>query len=126
MPKIQILYDEYQTPEFAVLKWESFEKLMHKAEQNMNDEDLAEWADIQSKGDKGLPSAVAHLIIDGMNPIKAIRKWRGYKQCELAKLANISAVTLNRIEKEQQAPSYQTLNALATILAVDIKDLMIE
>ena len=56
----------------------------------MSDEDLAEWADIQNEGDKGLPSDVAHLIIDGMNPIKAIRKWRGYKQCELAKLATIS------------------------------------
>lgn len=52
--------------------------------------------------------------------IKMIRKARGLKQIELARLADMSVSYLSEIENDRTAPSLRTLLKITRALHVDI------
>ncbi len=55
--------------------------------------------------------------------IKAIRKLRNIKQCELAKQANISQPALSNIESGKRNPSISTIKRIAQILNCSVYEL---
>ena len=65
-------------PEWAVLPYEEYLKLLEQAEmlEDIPDYDLAK-AELERGEDELIPSEVVYAILDGENPIKVWRDYRG-------------------------------------------------
>ena len=56
--------------------------------------------------------------------IKELRQNKGLSQEELSELSKVSLRTIQRIEKNTNAPSGKTLNLICEALHVNLEDLM--
>jgi DNA-binding XRE family transcriptional regulator len=72
---------------------------------------------------EGMPIEVFARIIDGENPVRVIRDWRGLAQADLARRAGIHRVQLHDIEAGKSRGSVNTLKAIATALDVSLDDI---
>jgi DNA-binding XRE family transcriptional regulator len=71
-----------------------------------------------------LPGDVAMAIADGGNPIRVLRKWRGFTQADLALAAGLAQSYLSDLEKGRRAGPTDTMAALAAALGVPIDVLL--
>ncbi|PZX07945.1 putative transcriptional regulator [Psychrobacillus insolitus] len=60
------------------------------------------------------------------NNIADIRKSKGISQKELAEMIGVSANWMNHIEKGKRRPSTKTLEKIAEMLQISIKDIFLE
>lgn len=74
--------------------------------------------------DGGMPMEVFRRIIDGENPVRVIREWRGLAQAELARKAGIHRVQVHDIETGKSRGSVDTLKAIAEALGVGMDDVV--
>lgn len=74
--------------------------------------------------DEGMPMEVFRRIIDGENPVRVIREWRGLAQAELARKAGIHRVQVHDIETGKSRGSVDTLKAIAGALDVSLDDVV--
>lgn len=78
-------------PEWAVLPYEEYWQLLEKAEmlQDINDYDQAK-AEIEKNGSEFITAEIAYALVEGANPIKTWREYRGIGQNDLAQRVGIS------------------------------------
>ncbi len=123
MNKPQVILDEVGNPAFAVIPWLEYERMSRmKAEEGLSDEELYDLA--LAEAEETFPIDVADRLLDGENPLKVYRGYRGLTQKALAQAAGINAVYLSQIETGRRTGSAKTLAALAAALSVDIDDLI--
>ncbi len=70
-----------------------------------------------------LPAEVADRLIDGHNPLRGWRTYRGISQSYLARSAGVSRVQINEIEAGRATGSVRTLRSLADALRITLDDL---
>lgn len=70
------------------------------------------------------PSGIADRLIDGENPVRVFREYRGFSARELAAKAGISAPYLSEIERGLKSPSVATIKRLAAALDLSPGDLL--
>jgi DNA-binding Xre family transcriptional regulator len=70
------------------------------------------------------PAALVAKLVQGENPVRALRTWRGLSAGELAVKSGISAPYLSEIETGGKAGSVSVLKRIAVALAVDLEDLI--
>jgi len=106
-------------PEWAVLPYEDYLKLLEQAEmlEDIGDYDAAK-AELEKRENELIPSEVVFAIIDGENPIKVWREYRGLTQQQLADAAGISKPCLSQIETGKRKGSTEILSAIAKALDV--------
>ncbi|MET0741818.1 MAG: helix-turn-helix transcriptional regulator [Microvirga sp.] len=73
--------------------------------------------------DELLPSTYANRLINGENPVRVWREYRGRSSRELAILAGVSAPDLSQIENGQRDGTFETMKKIAAALAVTLDDL---
>jgi DNA-binding XRE family transcriptional regulator len=73
---------------------------------------------------EGMPMPVLRRIIDGENPVKVIREWRGLTQAELARRAGLHRVQLHDVETGKSRGSVDTLKSIAVALDVALDDVV--
>ena len=73
---------------------------------------------------EGMPMPVLRRIIDGENPVRVIREWRGITQAELARRSGLHRVQLHDIETGKSRGSVDTLKAIAVALDVSLDDVV--
>ena len=107
--------------EMVVLKAADYERLHALAEEGEDVvEGLAALARIEA-GEGTVPGEVVHsMIVDGMSPIAAWRKYRGLSQLALARLAGLSQVWVSRIEAGGGYGSRETRRKLAEALEAPV------
>ena len=112
-------------PEWAIIPYETYIKLVEEAEmlQDIRDYDTIKAA-IESGEEELIPSEVVYAILDGENPIKVWREYRGLTQLQLAEAVGISASYLSQIETGKRAGSTEVLVAIAKALNVTLDDLV--
>ena len=71
-----------------------------------------------------IPSEVVYAILDGENPVKVWRNYRGMAQQELAEKAGISVPYLSQLETGKRKGSLDVLNSIARGLGVSLDDLV--
>lgn len=71
-----------------------------------------------------IPSAVVYAILDGDNPIKVWREYRGLSQVVVAAQAGISVPYLPQLESNKRKGSVTVLKALAQALKVSLENLV--
>lgn len=103
-------------PEWAVLPYENYLSLMEHAEmlQDVRDYDAAKHA--LRLGEEPIPSEITFAILDGENPIKVWREYRGFAQQQLAEASGLNSERLAEIESGQLQPTAEEACALAKAL----------
>ena len=113
-------------PEWAVIPYEEYVSLIEKAEmlEDIQDYDAAKAA--LERGDEELvPGEVVDALLDGANPIKVWRTFRGKTRQELAGQVGISAAYLSQLGTKKRTGSLEILSAMARALNVTLEDLSI-
>jgi DNA-binding XRE family transcriptional regulator len=124
MTKPQII-ETPQGERMAVLPIAEYERLREAAEMP---EDIAALDEVMRKVAAGeeefIPEEYADRLIDGENPVRVWREYRGLKARELAEAAGISPPYLSQIENGEREGSFETMRKIADVLKVTIDDLV--
>jgi DNA-binding XRE family transcriptional regulator len=72
-----------------------------------------------------VPGKVVFAILDGDNPIKVWRTYRGLTQAALAQKAEISVPYLSQIETGKRVGTTEVLKAIAKALKLTLDDIVI-
>lgn len=81
-------------------------------------------ADIAAGNEELIPSEIVNRLLDGENPVRVWRTYRGLTARELAEKAGISAPYLSEIESGKKEGSVTALKSIAAALNLDIDDLV--
>lgn len=106
--------------ELVVLSRREFDALMAR----FGDEDAEDRMTLvvaaEARGEEPLPAPVSAAVLSGDSVLKALRRWRGLTQAELASRAGIQQGYLSELEARQKTGSPETLAALAKSLAAPL------
>lgn len=112
-------------PEFAILPYDDYLKLIEKAEMLEDVRDFEQaMEDFHKSGSVTIPGEVVFALIDGANPIKTWREYRGLSQNDLAQQAGISIPYLSQMETNKRKGSLKVLSSLAQALQLSLEDLL--
>lgn len=118
MVKTQVIADRDGKPAYAVIPWALWQRLRPYAEV-ASDKALFDAA--LARQAEAFPAAPVNALLDGANPIKTLRDYRGLTQAALAKAAGIGALYVSQIETGRRTGSLASLRALAKALDVDFE-----
>lgn len=108
-------------PEWAILPYEDYLHLIEQAELLGDIRDFDTLSAAIERGDEELiPAEVVNAILDGQNPIKVWRVYRGLTQQQLAVAISISKPYLSQIETGKRTGTTDVLSAIAKALDVSL------
>ena len=109
-------------PEWAVLPYEEYLKLIEQAELL---EDIRDFDEINAAIKRGeeelIPAEVVNAILDGKSPIKVWREYRGLTQQQLAEMVGISKPYLSQLETGKRTGTTEVLSTIAETLNVSLE-----
>lgn len=109
-------------PEWAILPYEEYLKLIEQAEFLEDIRDFDEISAAIERGDEELiPAEVVNAILDRRNPIKVWREYRSLTQQQLADIVRISKPYLSQIEAGKRTGTTEVLAAIAKALGVSLE-----
>ena len=109
-------------PEWAVLPYEEYLQLIEQAELLEDIRDFDEISAAIERGDEELiPAEVVNAILEGKNPVKVWREYRGLTQQQLADIVKISKPYLSQIETGKRMGTTDVLSAIAKALDVSLE-----
>lgn len=113
------------SPEWAVLPYAEYERLMARLEDVQDREDAAAIRTALMQGEEErVPAAVADRLMNGDSPLRVWREYRGMSQQQLAEAAGVSQAMVTMIETGRRTGQVSTLRRLAGALDVDMEDLL--
>jgi DNA-binding XRE family transcriptional regulator len=109
----------------VILPEDEFQSLVEAVE-NAQDAAAVKAFEIRlASGDEELlPAELANAILDGANPTRAWREYRGMTIKSLAQSAGIAPAYLSQLETGQRDGTIETMKKLAATLKVTIDDLV--
>ncbi|MEW5959557.1 MAG: helix-turn-helix transcriptional regulator [Chloroflexota bacterium] len=112
-------------PEWAVLPYEEYQRLVAEAEmlQDIRAYDEVKLA-LAGGAEELIPSEVTYALLDGANPLRVWREYRGLTQQQVATEAGISKSYLSQLESGQRKGAAEVLAAVARALKVSLDDLV--
>ncbi len=112
-------------PEWAIVPYNTYLQLVEMADmlQDVQDYDSAKTA-LERGDDELVPSDVVYAILDGGNPIRIWREFRGMSQQETAENAGISVPYLSQLETNKRRGSLNVLSAIAKALKVTLENIV--
>jgi DNA-binding XRE family transcriptional regulator len=91
-------------------------------------QDIGDYDSIKAAIERGeeelIPSEVVYAMLEGENPIKVWREYRGLAQQQLASTIGISTSYLSQIEAGKRSGSTELLAAVAQALNVTLDDIV--
>jgi len=120
---VQILEKDGK-PEWAIVPYDVYAQLLADAEilQDIQDYEAAKRS--IDRGEELVPSRVTYAILDGGNPIKVWREYRGLTQQQLADAAGISKAYLSQIETGKRTGSTEVAASIAKALRLSMDDIV--
>ncbi len=85
---------------------------------------IAAYDAAKERGEESFPAELACRLLDGENPIKVYRQYRGLTQKGLAGKAGTKAAYISQIETGRRTGSTKTLRRIAKALGVDLDDIV--
>lgn len=120
---VQLILKEGQ-PEYAVLPYDMYLRLVEDAEMLADVRDYDAAMERIAAGEELIPAEVVYALLDGGNPIRVWREYRGLSQAELAAQAGISASYLSQLEAGKRNGQVEVLSAIGAALNVSLDDLV--
>ncbi len=111
-------------PEWAVVPYQKYLELLEKAEmlQDVQDYDSTRMA-LEEGKEELLPESFVNELLEGANPVKVWREYRGFTQKKLADAVGISVPYLSQLETGKRKGSIDVYSAIATALGVTLDDI---
>ncbi len=121
---VQVIHQNGK-PEYAVLPYPEYLVLVEQAEmlEDIRSYDNAKKS-IASGNEELFPASVVDALADGENPIKVWREYRGLTQQQVAEEIGISVPFVSQLETEKRRASIEVMKKLASMLHVEIDDLV--
>ena len=113
---VQVIEKEGK-PEFAVLPYEEYETLLERLEDLEDTRDLQEY--LANPGES-FPAAFANRLLEGKNPIKLWREYRGMTQGALAEKVKVTVAHISQIESGKREYSVKLLRSFSKALNADM------
>ena len=112
-------------PEYAVIPYEEYRRLMADAEMlaDVKAFDSARKA-LAAGEEEVIPSEVVDRLLEGDNPIRVWREYRGLSAADLAKACGVTAAAISQIESGKRKSSVTLLQKIARTLNVDLEALV--
>ena len=111
-------------PEWAILPYEDYLQLIEQAELLEDIRDFDATSAAIERGDEELiPAEVVNTILDGKNPVKVWRDYRGLTQQQLADTVKISKPYLSQIETGKRNGTTDVLSAIAKALDISLEQI---
>jgi len=111
-------------PEWAVIQYADYQRLVEAAEMLQDVQDYDEAKKAIESGEELVPSEVVYAILDGENPIKVWREYRGLTQRQLAEAVGISTPYLSQLETGKRKGATEVLSATAEALGLSLDDIV--
>jgi DNA-binding XRE family transcriptional regulator len=122
---VQVIEKDGQI-EWAVIPYEEYQKLLD-AQEMLADIQAYDSAKAQIvAGEELVPRQVVYALLDGENPIRVWREYRGLTQQQLADQAGISKPYLSQLEAGKRHGGVAVLKRIAQALKLNLEDLMVE
>ena len=118
---VKWIHDEKGKPESVILSKKSYEKLLGYKEDL---EDIRALKDYEASVEEGFPSEVLERLVDGKNPIKVFREYRGLTQLKLSELVGVKQSYIAQLESGKKKGGVRVLKKIATALGLDLDDLV--
>ena len=111
--------------EMVVIPRAEYEALVAAANTDAEDEeDIAIYdarkADLAASRDSVLPPEVSVFMMRGDSLLRAVRRWRGISQSDLAEEADISQGYLSDLESGRRTGTLEKLQAISRIVGIDL------
>ena len=107
----------------AMLPLEEYQKLMDLAEDKADEQAADEVAARRDAGEEYLPVELADRIMDGENPLRVWRTYRGLTQGQLGQEVNRQAAFISKLESGEAEGGVGLWARLADALGVTIEDI---
>ena len=121
---VQII-GQNEKPEYAVLPYSDYLLLVEKAEMLEDVHSYDEAKNSIARGNEELiPASIVNALVDGENPIKVWREYRGFTQQKVAEEIGISIPFVSQLETNKRKASSDVIKKIAAFLNVDIDDLV--
>jgi DNA-binding XRE family transcriptional regulator len=111
-------------PEWAVIPYKEYVRLVAEAEMLQDVRDYDSALEAIEQGEETIPSTILYTILDGANPIRVWREYRGLTQQQLSEAAGISKPYLSQIESGKRTGTTEVLSAIATALNLTLDDIV--
>jgi ribosome-binding protein aMBF1 (putative translation factor) len=111
-------------PEWAVLPYEEYERLVEEAEMLQDVRAYDEAKKAVAAGEELVPSEVTYAMLDGANPVRVWREHRGVSRKRLAEASSLGTSYLSQVESGKGKPSPEALAAIAKELGLEPDDIM--
>ena len=111
-------------PEWAVLPYEEYERLVEEAEMLQDVRAFDEAKKAVAAGEELVPSEVTYAILDGAHPVRVWREHRRMSRKRLAEASGLSTSYLSQVESGKRKPSPEALAAIAKELGLEPDDVM--
>lgn len=123
---IQIIEREGK-PEYAVIPFEEYERLLCLAEDRQDLLDAKKALSELARGeDEAIPGHIVERLMSGdEHPLKVWREYRGMTQEALGEAVGVGKSYISQIEAGKKTGSMQVLKALAEVLSLDVDDLTV-
>lgn len=113
------------TDETVTLSKADYEALLDELEEAHDRERLRQVeADLAAGRTEEIPLDMAEALLEGANPVRTWRKYRGLTAGELAARVGISKAYLSEIENGKKPGSVAVLAQIAKALTLDMDDLV--
>lgn len=111
-------------PEYAVIPFDEYRQLLADAEMlaDVRAFDGARQA-LAAGEDEMIPAKVVDRLLDGHNPVRVWREFRGLSAADLAIACGVTAAAISQIESGKRKSSVAMLKKLARTLNVDLETL---
>lgn len=86
--------------------------------------DVLAYDEAKSATEETFPVELVERLIEGESPLRVYREFRGFTQVQIAQKIGLTQATIAELEKGKQKGSIYTWKALASVLNVDIDDLV--
>ena len=116
----QFLYDEKGTPTHAIIGYADFQALTGEA--IPSDEELYDAAKAADDGTR-LSADMVSRLVEGENPIKVWREFRGMTQEGLATACGVTSDYIGMVERGARHASRKLISRMAAVLDCDRDDL---
>jgi DNA-binding XRE family transcriptional regulator len=113
-------------PEYAVIPYDEYRQLLEDAHMlvDIMAYDTAKNA-VTSRDEELIPADVVDRLLDGDNPVRVWREYRGLAAGDLAKACGVTAAAISQIESGKRRPSITLLKRIAGTLDVDLESLVV-
>ena len=117
--KPQIILHEGE-PAYALIPLEEYEGLVEALEDL---EDIRDFKKAITSDEESVPMELVDSLLEGGNPVKIWREYRGLSQKQLAQMVGVATPYLSQIETGKRVPSLKTASKIAKALDIDLDDL---